>query len=237
MNRGTWEAADEWPPSDTQTLRLYLQSHGHASTRLGDGLLTAEVAEGQQPFDRFTYDPADPVPSEPPGTPLDMLNTGYAERSGIESRPDVLVYTSEPLTEALEVAGPVTLELYVGSNARDTDFAAVLSEVDPQGKSINVTHGMARMRYREGFDEPTSMQPDRVYRLVVDLWHAAIEFPIGHRVRVSISSSHFPAFDRNLNTGGDNYTETVWAVAENLVHHDAAHPSALVLRVRRSVRT
>jgi putative CocE/NonD family hydrolase len=116
----------------------------------------------------------------------------------------------------------------------DTDFAVVLSEVDDKGQSINITHGVVRMRYRDGLDRPAMMQPGEIYRAAVDLWHVSIEIPAGSRLRVAISSSYFPVYDRNLNTGGDNFTDTDWTVATNRIHHDAANLSAIHLPVQAS---
>ena len=225
VNRNAWRTADDWPPHDVHISPLYLHADG--------GALSFEGPPLHETDDRFVYDPADPVPSEPPSTALDILGGGYADRSAIEKRDDVLVYTTAPLAEAIEVAGPVRVTLYVSSSAVDTDFSAVLSEVDRDGRSINVTHGIARMRYREGIARPQLMEPGTVYAVTIDLWHVAIEFPRGHAIRLSVTSSHFPFFDRNLNTGGDNYTGTTWVVATNRVHHGPRHPSALSLPIRQ----
>ena len=234
LNRNTWRTADTWPPDDVVPTALYLRSDGSANGNRGGGALAFEPAAAREQSDEFVYDPSDPVPSEPPSTTLDVLGGGYADRSEIERREDVLVYTSEPLAEPMHLAGPVRVVLFVSSSARDTDFSVVLTEVDSAGRSINVMHGMSRMRYRSGTEASQPMEPGMVYEISVDLWHVGIEFPAGHRIRIEVTSSHFPFYDRNLNTGGDNYTETQWVVARNAVHHDADHPSALILPVRRS---
>jgi putative CocE/NonD family hydrolase len=234
LNRNAWCTADDWPPRDVEWQRWYLTSGGRANSRSGDGALSTNTPDGEQPPDRFVYDPADPVPSEPSGTTLDLLGGGFADRATIEDRSDVVVYTSPTLAHPLAIVGPVSLEIYVSSSAVDTDFAAVLTEVDAAGRSINITHGIARTRYREGLDRCVFMEPGHVYRVAIDLWHAAVEIPAGHRLRLTISSSHFPFYDRNLNTGGDNYVDTHWSVAENSVHHDPHHCSALLLPVRTS---
>jgi putative CocE/NonD family hydrolase len=237
LNRNAWRVSDSWPPADVISTLLYLRSGGRANGSSGDGVLSFQPARAPENDDEFVYDPGNPVPSEPPSTPLDVLGGGYADRSEIERRGDVLVYTSAPLSESLCLAGPVRATLFVSSSATDTDFSVVLTEVDRSGRSINVTHGISRMRYRAGIMAAQLMQPGSVYEISVDLWHAAIEFPAGHRLRVEVTSSHFPFYDRNLNTGGDNYTETEWLSAHNRIHHGPDHPSALVLPVRRSCKT
>ena len=229
-NRNRWQAAEAWPPADAVETLLYLHSGGDAAVR--DGWLSTSAPRSAEAPDRFTYDPADPAPSEPPASDLDLLGGGYADRASIERRCDVLVYTAEPSDQSLEIAGPITLDLCVSSSAPDTDFAAILTEVDGNDRSINITHGIFRMRFRDGFDRPAIMMPNEIYNVRIDLWHAAIVIPPGHRLRLEVTSSHFPVFDRNLNTGGDNYTSTAICVAENVVHHSAAHPSVLRLLTR-----
>ena len=221
-NHGAWRTAASWPPEGVATRSLFLH---------GDGRLSFDAPQGEHSSAGFRYDPADPTPSDPPTAALDGIGGGYADRAEIEAREDVLVYTSDPLAEPVEIAGPVSVDLLVSSSAVDTDFVAVLSEVDDEGRSINVTHGIARMRYRNGIDRPEMMVPERSYRVTIDLWHAAIVFPAGHRIRLSIASSHFPYWDRNLNTGGNNYTDTQWLVADNEVHHDPQTPSRIVLPI------
>ena len=223
INRNDWETVTQWPPSDVVYRRLYLARDRALAWQPG-----AEASE------TYTYDPADPTPSEPEGAALDMLGGGYSDRSGIEARDDVIVFTTPVLDAALEIAGPVSVELFVSSSAPDTDFAATLVDVQPDGMPINVTHGIARMRYRDGVDRAVWMEPGTVHPVAIDLWHAAVTFPAGHRIRLEIASSSFPAWDRNLNTGGDNFIDTHWRVADNSVHFGAARPSAIVLPVRPS---
>jgi putative CocE/NonD family hydrolase len=153
----------------------------------------------------------------------------------LEDRSDVLVYTSDPMGEGFEFGGAVSLVLKVSSSAKDTDFSAVLLEVDDQGRAINITRGIARARYREGLDRKVWMSPGGIYTLAIDLWFVSIRIPKGHRLRLHISSSQFPFFDRNLNTGGDNYTETRWVAAQNQVHHTNLHASYLSLPRRTDV--
>jgi putative CocE/NonD family hydrolase len=226
-NANRWAEASDWPPPGFAARRFYL----YPGEGPKNGSLSWVSPTEHRPGRSFTYDPADPTPSEPPDSDLDLLGGSYAERSAIELRPDVLVYTSEALREPLTLAGPVGVEIYASSSVLDTDFAAVLSEVDGEGRSINITHGIVRMRYREGLESPVLMEPGQVYRTSIDLWHVSMQIPVGHRLRVAISSSHFPAFDRNLNTGGDNYSDSEFVVAENTIHHGRATPTALILPV------
>lgn len=212
-----WQAAEDWPPPSTAIRTFHLCKDGGLSVERPTG-------EGER---SFTYDPADPTPSEPPGTPMDTLGGGYADRSAVDGRGDVLAYTSAPLEQPLALAGPVRARLRVSTSARDTDVFAVLSSVDAAGRAINITHGFVRMRWREGFLEAKWCVSETVYEVELDLWHAAIELAAGERLRLTISSSHFPMHERNLNTGGDNFTQTQWTIA-----HNAVHPgSALVLTV------
>lgn len=216
-----WERAESWPPAEVRTERLYLCPDA--------GLSWAAVdAQGVR---EYVYDPADPTPSEPEGTPVDLLGGGYADRQSIEARDDVLTFTSEALRDRLTLVGPVEVELFVSSSAPDTDFACVLTDVDPHGASINIMHGIARARYRDGLNQPQLTECGKVYRLIVDLWHVSIEVPAGHRLRLAISSAYFPVFDRNLNTGDDNYTTTRHQPATNNVHFGANCPSSIHLPV------
>lgn len=219
--RNRWIEAADWPPPKSEARALHLSSDGRLEW-------AAPAAAGS---DAFTYDPADPTPSEPPGTPVDLLGGGYADRSAIEAREDVLTYTTDALTAPLALAGPVSVRVHMSSDAPDTDVVAVLSEVHADGRSINIMHGVTRVRYRNGLDRPEPLPPGEVTAIDIDLWHVAIEVPTGHRLRLAISSSYFPVYDRNLNTGGDNFTDTAWRTATNRIHHGGAYPSALLLPV------
>ena len=156
----------------------------------------------------------------------------FSDRIAIEQRSDVLVYTSAPLTRDLEVAGAIKAVLSVSSSAPDTDFVVVLHEVDQAGRAIGVTHGITRMRYREGMGSPAMMRPGQTYSIDVDLWFANIRFARGNRLRLHVSSAFFPFFDRNLNTGASNYTTSETRVAINSVHHAPTRPSRLILPAR-----
>src|SRR5262249_30899960 len=147
-----------------------------------------------EPADQFQYDPKNPVPT---------VAAGGQDQSSLESRPDVLVYTTPPLTQGTEITGPIELKLFVGSSARDTDFTAKLVDVYPDGTAFNLQDGILRGRYREGFNRKVWMKPGGSYPLTIDLHSTSNYFPSGHRIRLEVSSSNFPRFDRNLNTGGN----------------------------------
>ena len=178
--------------------------------------------------DRFTYDPGSPVPSMSGSYGMEE---GFYDQRPVEERDDVLVYTSPPLATGVEVTGPITATLYVSSDARDTDFTAKLVDVQPDGTAFFLQEGVLRARYRDGFDREVFMEEGEIYELTISLDATSNFFPADHRIRLEVSSSSFPRFDRNLNTGGDNYDETEWIVALNAVHHSPEHPSHLLLPI------
>jgi len=233
MGRNEWRGEGEWPLARTRYTKYYLHSDGHANSRSGTGALSVAPPQ-QEPADKYTYDPGKPVPSR--GGPLCCTGTpdapeGSFDQSEVEARRDVLVYTTPALKTGVEVTGPIKAVLYVSSSAKDTDFTVKLVDVYPDGKAYNVQEGILRARHREGFDKKVWMKPNEVYEVTVDLEATSNYFAPGHRIRVEVSSSNFPRFDRNLNTGGDNYDETTWVVAENLIHHSARRPSHILLPV------
>jgi putative CocE/NonD family hydrolase len=216
-------------------MTLHLASGGRANTRDGDGVLTAAPPATDRP-DAFTYDPADPVPSHG-GNVCCQGNAvvgGAFDQQEIERRPDVLVYTSEPLREGLEVSGPIEATIFLSSDRRDTDVTVKLLDVHPDGRAYNLDETIQRVRWRDGYDRPpTWMEPGRVYEVKLQPMTTSNWFGPGHRIRIEVSSSNFPRFDRNLNTGGNNYDETSWLVARNRVHHSRRYPSRIVLSVVR----
>jgi hypothetical protein len=227
MGRNEWRSADAWPIPGSEFRRYYLHGRGLANSRYGDGRLSTDAPAGAEPADRYVYDPATPVPTgSGPGLP-----DGYFDQSATEMRQDVLVYTSEPLRQGIEVTGPVMARLYGSSDAKDTDFTAKLVDVYPDGRAYNIQDGILRARYRDGFDKKTWMKPGQVYRIDVSLDATSNYFAAGHRIRVEISSSNFPRFDRNLNTGGNNYDESQWRVARNSLQHSRGSASYLLLPV------
>ena len=219
----------EWPLARTQYTPWYLHSAGKARTRGGGGSLSASLPEAEPP-DQFTYDPAQPVPTKG-GNNLVGTPIGPFDQSSVEDRPDVLVYTSAPLEKAVEVTGPVKVILHAASSARDTDFTAKLVDVHPNGKAYNLCDGILRARYRESSTNLTLLEPGKTYRFEIDLWVTGNLFHTGHRVRLEISSSNFPRFDRNPNTGHAFGTDAELAKAEQTILHDRPHPSHIVLPI------
>jgi putative CocE/NonD family hydrolase len=233
MGRNVWRDEHEWPLARTQYVKYYLHSGGRANSRFGDGALNA-TPPGTEPPDVYVYDPASPVPSVGgPGccSGSSEAASGAFDQSEVEQRHDVLVYSTPPLERGLEVTGPLEAILYVSSTTRDTDFTAKLVDVYPDGTAYNIQESILRARYRDGFTTSVWMRPDNTYRVRIDLKASSNYFGQGHRIRLEISSSSFPRYDRNLNTGGNNYDEIRWLTARNTVHHTGVHPSHIVLPI------
>ena len=230
MGTNQWRSASTWPPEGVEEMTLYLSSETGANTLRGDGRLTT-AAPASQGVDSFVYDPMNPVPTH--GGNFCCLGTaetpGSYDQRPNEARNDVLVYTSEPLEQNLEVSGPIEVTLYVSSDARDTDFTVKLLDVEPDGTAWNLVESIQRARYREGYDREVFMEPGGVYALKFAPLGTSNEFKAGHRIRVEISSSNYPRFERNLNTGGQNARETRAVVATNGVHHGPGQASFIVL--------
>ncbi len=224
MGTNKWQTADTWPPAGAQPLTFYLSSGGKANTLNGDGALAASAPDADKP-DGFTYDPLNPVLSYGGN----VCCTGTAVQAGafdqrrMEAREDILVYTSEAFKEGTEVSGPITPTLYVSSDAKDTDFTVKVLDVYPDGRAFNLDESIQRMRYRDGYDKPLAwMEAGKVYKVTLQPLTTSNYFAAGHKLRIEVSSSNFPRFDRNLNTGGNNYDETKGVVAHNAVHHSKA---------------
>ncbi|MFH1572634.1 MAG: CocE/NonD family hydrolase [Acidobacteriota bacterium] len=231
MNR--WQSSDTWPPEGARPMTLFLSSGGNANTISGDGVLSA-APPAEDRADRITYDPMDPVPSHGGNVCCtgNAVAGGAFDQRDIETRPDVLVYSTEPLREGIEVSGPIEVTLYVSSDARDTDFTVKLVDVYPDGPAYNLDETIQRLRYREGYDKPLVwMEPGKVYKVALQPMTTSNYFAAGHRIRVEVSSSNFPRFDRNMNTGGKNYDEVQGVVARNAVHHSTQYPSQVTLTV------
>ncbi len=233
MGSNTWKTSDTWPPQGAQPMTFYLSSDGQANSIFGDGALTLEPAAADKP-DAFTYDPTNPVLSYGGN----VCCTGNAVAGGafdqrkMEARADILVYTSEPFKEGVEVSGPITPTLYVSSDAKDTDFTVKAIDVYPDGRAYNLDESIQRMRYRDGYDKPEVwMEPGKVYKVTLQPLTTSDYFEAGHRLRIEVSSSNFPRFDRNLNTGGRNYDEDKAVVAHNVVHHSKQYPSQVTITV------
>ena len=229
MGENEWRDEHEWPPARTRFTPWYLHGSGKANTSAGDGTLSPAAPEAA-PADHFTYDSANPVPTQG-GNNLIAIPAGPFDQSAIEQRADVLVYTSAPLEKALEITGPVRVFLHAASSARDTDFTAKLVDVHPDGKAYNLCDGIIRARCRESLTAPTLIEPGRTYRYEIDLWVTSNLFKPGHRLRVEISSSNFPRFDRNPNTGHDFGADAELAKASQTILHDREHPSHILLPI------
>ncbi len=232
MGKNEWKSANEWPIPGTEVKKYYLNSKGSANSLHGDGILSL-VPPAIKSSDSFVYDPADPVPTK--GGPVCCTGknspAGSFDQREIETRNDVLVYTSEPLKKGIEVTGKLNVVFYVSSSAKDTDFTAKLIDVYPDGRAYNIEEGILRARYREGQDKEVWMEQDKVYEVHVDMDATSNYFGPGHRIRLEVSSSNFPRFDRNLNTGGNNYDEVEWIKATNTIYHTKIYPSHLLLPV------
>jgi putative CocE/NonD family hydrolase len=233
MGLNKWQSSDTWPPAGAQTMTLYLSSAGRANSLAGDGQLVASPPAADKP-DSFTYDPMNPVLSYGGNVCCtgNAIQAGAFDQRKMEAREDVLVYTSELFKEGIELSGPIEPTLYVSSDAKDTDFTVKIVDVYPDGTAYNLDESIQRARYREGYDRPAvSMEPGKVYKVTLQPLTTSNYFEAGHRLRLEISSSNFPRFDRNLNSGGNNYDEDKGVVAHNSVHHSKQYPSQVVVTV------
>jgi len=228
MGTNRWRDEDEWPLARTKYTNVYLHSGGKASSLRGNGTLSFVVPREEQP-DRYVYDPNDPVPTRG-GTTLGLA-LGVFDQSKIEEREDVLIYTGEALTSDMEVTGPVSLKLFAASSAPDTDFTAKLIDVRPDGYAQNIVEGVLRARFRESLTAPALITPEKVYEYTVDLWATSHVFKAGHRLRLEVSSSNFPRYDRNPNTGHEFGVDDELRTAQQTIFHDQRYPSHLVLPV------
>jgi putative CocE/NonD family hydrolase len=235
MGINKWQASETWPPAGAQPLKFFLSSNGKANTLDGDGALVATAPPADN-SDKFDYDPLNPVPSYGGN----VCCTGNAVQGGsfdqrkMEARPDILVYTTEPLAQGMEVSGPIEVTLYVSSDAKDTDFTVKLIDVYPDGRAYNLDETIQRLRYRNGYDKPLAwLEPGRIYKVTLQPMNTSNYFEAGHRIRIEVSSSNFPRFDRNLNTGGRNYDESKPVIAHNVVHHSKQYPSEVKITVVR----
>jgi hypothetical protein len=232
MGANEWRTYDSWPPRNVRFVPYYLSSGGTANSANGDGRLTTVRAEAAG-SDSFTYDPMRPVPSL--GGSICCFNEefvgGSFDQSTIELRNDVLVYTTPPLSEPLEVTGPVAVSIYLSSDARDTDLTVKLLDVYPDGAAYNLDESIMRVRWRDSWEEPSFMEKGEVYKVDVGPLVTSNAFAEGHRIRIEVSSSNFPRFMRNLNTGGNNFDEATGVSARNTIHHSQQYPSHIVLPV------
>ena len=232
MGLNKWQTSDVWPPRGAQPMTFYLASGGRANTMTGDGVLGEAPPSADRP-DRFTYDPMNPVTSYGgnvccTGT---AIQAGSFDQRKMETRDDILVYTTAPFADGLELSGSITPTLYVSSDAKDTDFTVKVIDVYPDGRAYNLDETIQRMRYRDGYDKRVWMTPANVYKVTMQPLNTSNYFAPGHRLRIEVSSSNFPRFDRNLNTGGRNFDESRPVVARNAVHHSTQYPSQVTITV------
>ena len=233
MGVNKWQTSDTWPPTGAQPMSFYLSSGGKANTLSGDGALSVAAPAADTP-DAFSYDPMNPLPSYGGNVCCtgNAVTGGAFDQRKMEARPDILVYTTEPFKEGIEVSGPIEATLYVSSDAKDTDVTVKVLDVYPDGPAYNLDETIQRLRYRDGYEKaPVWMEKGKVYKVTLQPMTTSNYFAAGHRLRLEVSSSNFPRFDRNLNTGGNNYDETHGVVAHNAVHHSKQYPSQITITV------
>ena len=228
MGENKWRDEQEWPLARTHYTRYYLHSDGPANSRSGAGTLST-VPPGDESVDAYQYDPKKPVPTLGGNTLI--IPQGVANQVSVEDREDVLVYSTELLTRDTEVTGPILVHLFAASSAVDTDFTAKLVDVRPDGYAHNIQDGIIRARYRNSKSQPAPIEPNRVYEYVIDLWSTSHLFKEGHRIRLDISSSNFPRFDRNPNTGAPIGQDDRMELANQRVHHREGFASYVVLPI------
>lgn len=232
MGANRWQYSDTWPPKEAQMVTYFLDSKGSANSRLGDGKLSTSRPSKDNP-DTFQYDPMDPVTSYGGNVCCtgNAVQGGAFDQQEMELRKDILVYTTDALTEGLEVSGFIEAKLYLSSDVKDTDLTIKLIDVYPDGTAYNLDETIQRVRYREGYEKEVFMENGKVYEVNMTPMSTSNYFEKGHKIRIEVSSSNFPRFDRNLNTGGNNFDETESVVATNAIHHSRKHPSSVTLPV------
>ncbi|MFC1535427.1 CocE/NonD family hydrolase, partial [Thermodesulfobacteriota bacterium] len=231
MGSNIWKESETWPPSDAQWQRFFLHSKGRANTSVGDGLLSRDEP-GPEPEDNFIYNPHLPVPTTGcRGHAANGFLPGPKDQSYIERRDDILCYTTSILKEDIEVTGPLELHLFASTSVRDTDFTAKLCDVHPDGRSYNVAGGIIRARYRKSYFEPELLTPGEVNEYVINMGNSSQLFRKGHRIRINLTSSNFPEFDRNMNTGNPVGEDARGIPAMQSIYHESKYPSYITLPV------
>jgi putative CocE/NonD family hydrolase len=234
MGDNEWRTQKQWPPTNTSDLKFYIHGSGRANSRYGDGVLSNQPP-AQEPTDTFVYNPEDPAPTfggiqlwQGFGIPN---SNGPRDQRAIQNRNDVLVYTSDVLTAKIQVSGRVMFNLYAATTATDTDFTAKLVDLHPNGYAQILRDGILRARYRNSYKKQELLSPGTIYLYNIDLWSITHVFQEGHRIQVEISSSNFPKYDRNPNTGSKFGEGTELRKATQIIYHDEKHPSHVVLPV------
>jgi putative CocE/NonD family hydrolase len=232
MGMNKWQNANTWPPESAQMTTFYLNSGGKANSLFGDGKLTKSKPQKEQK-DTYTYDPLNPVKSYGGNVCCtgNAVEGGSFDQRQMETRQDILVYTSDPLEKGVEVTGFIESTLYVSSDARDTDYTIKLIDVYPDGRAYNLDETIQRARYRESYEKEVWMKNGDIYKIDLTPMSTSNYFEKGHRIRIEVSSSNFPRFTRNLNTGGNNYDEKEAVVAQNTIHHGGKYPSQIRLPI------
>lgn len=234
MGSNKWQSSDVWPPAESVMTTYYLDSEGEANTRNGNGSLTAKKPRKAN-LDTFKYDPMNPVNSYGGNVCCtgNAVQGGAYDQQEMELRDDILVYTSGPLEEGVEISGFIESYLYLSSNVKDTDVTIKLVDVYPDGKAYNLDETIQRVRYREGYDKEVMMEDGKVYEVKMTPMSTSNYFEKGHSIRIEVSSSNFPRFDRNLNTGGNNFDESEGVIATNSIHHGGKSLSRIVLPIMK----
>lgn len=234
MGSNKWQSSDVWPPAESVMTTYYLNSEGKANTRNGNGTLSAKKPRKAN-LDTFKYDPMNPVNSYGGNVCCtgNAVQGGAYDQQEMELRDDILVYTSAPLDEGIEISGFIESYLYLSSDAKDTDVTIKLIDVYPDGKAYNLDETIQRVRYREGYDKEVMMEDGKVYEVKMTPMSTSNYFEKGHSIRIEVSSSNFPRFDRNLNTGGNNFDESEGVIATNSIHHGGKSLSRIVLPIMK----
>ena len=233
MGSNKWQNSEVWPPENVEMIPFYLSSDGNANTMYGDGKLTTLKRKINDKPDSFIYNPLDPVTSNGGGVCCmgNAVQGGAFDQQEIETRDDVLVYTSDPLKDGFEVTGFINSSIYISSDAKDTDITIKLIDVYPDGRAYNIDETIQRVRFREGYDKEVFMEEGNVYKVNLSQMSTSNYFKENHRIRIEVSSSNFPRFARNLNTGGNNYDESKSIIAKNVIHHSKKYPSSITLPI------
>ena len=230
MGANEWRTFSAWPPKEAKLTRWYFHSKGHANSDNSDGLLSMDAPSASEPADHYTYDPMDPfIPASLKKALSDSKDEQPVSLAEPSKDPNLLTYTSDALQKDVAVAGPISVHLSAATSAVDTDWFAVLEDVYPDGKSAGLVQGIIQARFRKSFENPTLLKPGETADYTIDLWALGQVFQKGHRLRVVVTSSCFPLFVRNLNTGEDNLTGTKSVVAHQKVYHTNVHASYISL--------
>ena len=233
MGSNKWQNSEQWPPENIEMTNFYLTSSGNANTLNGDGKLTTLKRKVKNDTDSFIYDPMNPVQSVGGGVCCmgNALKGGSFDQQEVELRDDVLVYSTDKLKNGFEVTGFINSTIYLSSDVKDTDITLKFIDVYPDGRAFNIDETIQRVRYREGYDKEVMMEKNSVYKVDLTPMSTSYYFKKGHQIRIEVSSSNFPRFARNLNTGGNNYDESVSLIANNKIHHSKKHPSLITLPI------